>query len=82
MIYQSVEFQAQRCFKDFVQEVSDARGQGDVNLDTAIIAETMKVIPNSGYGFLNMDKSKHRKIQYVQGENDTYLIPSARLSRS
>ena len=72
-IYQVVEFQAQRCFKDFVEEVSDARRQGDVNPDTAIIAETMKIIGNSGYGSLIMDKSKHRNIQYIQGENKTCL---------
>ena len=72
-IYQVVQFQAQRCFKDFVQEVSDARRQGDVNPDTAIIAETMRVVGNSGYGSLIMDKSKHRNIQYIQGENETCL---------
>ena len=72
-IYQVVKFQAQRCLKDFVQEVSDARRQRDVNPDTAIIAETMKVIGNSGYGSIIMDKSKHRKIQYIQRENETCL---------
>ena len=52
-IYQVVEFQQQRCFRDFVQEVSDARRQGNVDPDTDIIADTMKVIGNSGYGSLD-----------------------------
>ena len=72
-IYQVVEFQQQRCFLDFVKEVSDARRLGDVDSDTAIIADTMKVIGNSGYGSLIMDKTKHSDIQYVQGENETCL---------
>ena len=68
-----VEFQGQRCFQKFVEEVSDARHRGDIDLDTAIIADTMKVIGNAGYGSLIMNKEKHRFIQYVQGENETCL---------
>ena len=33
----------------------------------------MKVIGNSGYGSTIMDKTKHKDIQYVQGENETCL---------
>ena len=72
-IYQVVEFKSQRCFKDFVQRVSDARRAGDTDPDTSIIADTMKVIGNSAYGSLIMDKTKHRDIKYVQGENQTCL---------
>ena len=72
-IYQVVEFQSQRCFQDFVSEVSDARRLGDDAPDTAIIADTMKVIGNSGYGSLIMDKTRHRNIQYLQGENEMCL---------
>ena len=64
-IYQVVKFQQQLCFLDFVKEVSDARSLGDVDSDTAIIADTMKVIGNSGYGSLIMDKTKHSDIQYT-----------------
>ncbi|XP_053395709.1 uncharacterized protein LOC128555915 [Mercenaria mercenaria] len=71
--YQVVEYQQQRCFKEFVKEVSDARRLEDSDPDTAIIAETNKVIGNSGYGTLLMDKSKHRQVNYVQGENETCL---------
>ena len=72
-VYQVVEFQSQRCFRDFVREVSDARRQVDLDPNTAIIANTMKVIGNSGYGSLIMDKTKHREIMYVQGKNATCL---------
>ena len=72
-IFQVIEFQAKRCFQEFVREVSDARRQGDINPETAIIADMMKVIGNSGYGSLIMDKTKHREVKYVQGENETCL---------
>ena len=72
-IYQVVEYQQHRCFSDFVEEISDARRQGDADPNTTIIADTKKVIGNSGYGSLIMDKTKHRQIQYVQGENETCL---------
>ena len=41
--------------------------------DTLILADTNKVIGNSAYGSLIMDKTKHRYIKYVQGENETCL---------
>ena len=72
-IYQVMEFQGKRCFQEFVREVRDARRQGDINPETAIIADRMKVIGNSGYGSLIMDKTKHREVKYVQGENETCL---------
>ncbi|WAR06799.1 hypothetical protein MAR_016757 [Mya arenaria] len=72
-IYQVVEFQEQRCFKEFERELSEARRQGDADPDTAIIAETNKVIGNSSYGSLIMNKTKHSDVQYVQGENETCL---------
>lgn len=72
-IYQVVEYQKQRCFTDFVNKVSSCRRNADENPDTSIIADTMKVIGNSAYGSLIMDKAKHRNIVYVQGENKTCL---------
>ena len=53
--------------------MSDVRRQGDVDPDTAIIADTNKVIGNSGYGSLIMDVTRHKNIQYIQGENETSL---------
>lgn len=72
-IYQVVEFRQQRCFKEFVKEMSDARRMGDRDPKTAIITDTMKVIGCSGYGSLIMDKTKHTNVHYVQCENETCL---------
>lgn len=73
-IYQEVEYKAQSCFSNFVQEVSNARRDGDVHPDKSIIADTMKLIANSGYGSLIMDKTKHRSIKYVDTENKACLL--------
>ncbi len=69
-IYQVVEYRRQKCFETFVQEVSDVRREGDTMPEKAIIADTMKLIGNSGYGSLIMDKTKHREHTYVSGENE------------
>ncbi|XP_053395936.1 uncharacterized protein LOC123525701 isoform X2 [Mercenaria mercenaria] len=47
-IYQVVEYRKKACFESFVKEVSDARRAGDACKDMAIIADTMKLIGNSG----------------------------------
>lgn len=72
-IYQVVEFNAQACFKKFVNDVTEARRMGDGRPEFEIIGNTMKLIGNSGYGSLIMDKTKHRDITYVQGEHQTCL---------
>ena len=72
-IYQVVEFSAKKCFKNFVNDVTEARRAGDARPEMGIIGDTMKLIGNSGYGSLIMDKTKHRNITYVQGERETCL---------
>ncbi len=50
-IYQVIEYRKRTCFESFVREVSDARRAGDASPELSIIAETMKLIGNSGYVF-------------------------------
>ena len=70
-IYQINEFEKDLCFQKLVWDIRDARRQGDIDADTGIIADTMKLIGTSGYGSLIMDKTKHRAVKYIQGENET-----------
>ena len=58
-IYRFVEYTPQKCFNDFVQSVVDARRKGDENLDSSVVAETMKLLGNSSYGYQIMDRSRH-----------------------
>ncbi|XP_071137847.1 uncharacterized protein [Mytilus edulis] len=67
-IYQVVEFKPQRCFRDFVNVVSDNRRLGDADPDKTIIAETSKLHGNSAYGGTIMDQEKFQSVTYVEGE--------------
>ena len=50
-----------------MRDVSDARRAGDVDKAQKIIADTMKLIGNSGYGSLIMDKEKHQDTLCAEG---------------
>ena len=65
-LHQVVEYSPKRCFRHFVQMVSDAWQAGDADSAQKIIADTMKLIGNSGYGSLIMDKEKHQDTFYTQ----------------
>ena len=43
-IYQVIEYTPVPCFQPFVEAVSDARRAGDLDLNKAIIADTMKLV--------------------------------------
>ena len=57
-IYQVVEYTSQRCFEKFVSQISNARREGDIDQDKAIIADLNKLIGNSSYGSLIMSQLK------------------------
>ena len=50
--------------ESFADDVSDAQRQGDSDPSTAIIAETMKLFGNSGYGRSLTNKENHLDIRY------------------
>ena len=66
-LHQVVEYTPHRRFRQFVRDVSDACRAGDVDNAQKIIADTMKLIGNSGYGSLIMDKEKHQDTLYAEG---------------
>ena len=49
-VYQIIEYDPNPCFRRFGESVSTARRAGDEDPDKAIIADTMKLLGNSGYG--------------------------------
>ena len=63
-----------RCFQFFVQNVVDAHREGDGNKESAVIAETMKLIGNSSYGYQIMYRSRHTNTKYVKGSQVDKLI--------
>ena len=79
-IYRFVEYTPQKCFNDFVQSVVDARRKGDENLDSSVVAETMKLLGNSSYGYQIMDPSRHTETLYLN-EEKTHKAINNRLFR-
>ena len=54
--------------QQFVQSAVDARGQGDDNPNSSVVAKTMKLLANSSYGYQIMTKSRHTVPKYHTDE--------------
>ena len=50
-IYRFVQYTTRKSFNNFVQSAVDARRQGDENPISSDVAETMKLLANSSYGY-------------------------------
>ena len=64
-IHRFVEYLPRKCFKGFVKSVVEARRLCDQNKKSTVIAETMKLLSNSSYGYQIMDRSKHTETKYL-----------------
>ena len=58
-IYHFVEDNPVKCFNKFVQSAVNVRREGDENPNSSVVAETMKLLANSSYGYQIMDRSRH-----------------------
>ena len=67
-IYSIMKFKPKACFNKFADDVSNGKRAGDVDPNKKIIAETMKLFGNSGYGYTVMNKDKHTNITYCSEE--------------
>ena len=63
-VYQVIEYEAKHSFQCFGKSVSAARRAGDADSDNAAIADTMKLLGNSGYGKTVTNVDRHRDLQY------------------
>ena len=63
-VHQAVEYTPVRCFRSFVEQVTAARRAGDVEVGLKVIGESMKLIGNSAYGSVLMDREKHVKVSF------------------
>jgi hypothetical protein len=71
--YSFIKAHGHRTFKNFEEQVSDARRQGDIDPSQQMIAEMMKLVGNSAFGRSGMDKSKHTTVKY---ESDKMSVRS------
>ncbi len=57
-----------KCFNKFVQTAVYARRERDENPNSSVVAETMKLLANSSYGYQIMDRSRHTVTKYLNDE--------------
>ena len=67
-IYPFVEYTPVQCFNKFVQSAVNARREGHENPNSSVVAETMKLLANSSYGYQIMDRSRHTVTKYLSDE--------------
>ena len=77
-VYQIIEFQPNPCFRRFGESVSTARREGDSDPNKTIIADTIKLIGNSGYGKTVTDVDRHRDVQYCTDVGASMFINNRR----
>jgi hypothetical protein len=67
-IYQVIEYNSpSHCFKEFVNNVTSARREGDLNPEKSVLADTFKLIGNSAFGSTIQNRLRHKDISYVEG---------------
>ena len=64
-IQQVVQYTTKKCFNSFAQSAVNARRQRDENPNSSVMAETMKLLANSSYGYQIMDRSRHTVTKYL-----------------
>ena len=77
-VYQVVEYEPNPCFQRFGESVSAARRAGDSDPEKAIIADTMKLLGNSGYGKTVTNIDRHHDVKYCTEVGTSALINNKR----
>ena len=67
-LHRFVEYTPNKCFNSFVLSAVDARREGDKNPISSVVAETMKLLAISSYGYQIMDRSRHTVTKYLTDE--------------
>ena len=80
-IHRFVQDTPRKRFNKFVQSAVDARRQGDENPNSSVVAETMKLLANSSYGYQIMDRSRHFVTKYLTDEETHSAINIKMLKR-
>ena len=74
-IHQFVQYTPKECFNSFVQSAVNARRR-DENPNSSVVAETLKILANSFYGYQIMDRSRHTVTKYLNDEKTHSAINS------
>ncbi len=77
-IYEVIEFCRDRCFSDFIKDVKDARREASSEEGGETRALNMKLLCNSSYGGILLQKNKHKNIKYIKGNQKAKLCANDR----
>ncbi|KAG2761816.1 hypothetical protein PC116_g27630 [Phytophthora cactorum] len=66
--YCFIKASSHKAFAPFMEAVSNARREGDLDKSKAMIAEMMKLVGNSAFGRSGMDMSKHKEVKYESND--------------
>ena len=77
-LHRFVECTPRKSFNSFVNSAVDARRQDDENPNSSVVAETMKLLVNSSYGYQIMHMSRHTVTKYLT-DKKTHAVFISRL---
>ena len=77
-VYQVVEYEPNPCFQRLRESVSVARRAGESDPEKAIIADTIKLLGNSGYGKIVTNVDRHHDVKYCTEVGTSALINNKR----
>ena len=80
-IHRFVQYTPRKSFNNFVQSAVDARRVGDENPNSSVVAETMKLLANSLYGYQIIDCRRHTVTKYLTDKKTQSAINSKMLKR-
>ena len=80
-IHRFVQYTPRKCFNNFVQSAVDARRQGDENPFSSVVAQTMKLLANSSYGYQIKGRSRHTVTKYLTDAKTHSAINSKMFKR-
>ena len=75
-IHRFVEYTPKKRFNILMQSAVDAKKQGDENPNSGVVAETMKLLANSSYGYQLKNLSRHTVTKYLTDEKTHAAINS------
>ena len=76
-----VQYTPRKSFNNFVQVAVDARRQRDENAISSVVADTMKLLANSSYGYQSMNRSRHTVTKFLTDDKTHSAINSKMFKR-
>ena len=67
-VYRTIDYEPQKIFSWFVQQVTENRCEGDSDPDKALLAEVFKLLANSAYGKLREAVERQTRVIYTKDQ--------------